>query len=103
MKGFLDFIRSQGVVGLTVGFLLGGAANDLVKSLIENVINPLLGLFIGRAEELTDVTFAVGNATVHYGAFLATLINFAVVAALIYFVIKKFGFEKIDTKKEEQK
>ena len=43
MRGFLTFIREQGVVGLAVGFILGGAISKVVTSLVENIIQPLLG------------------------------------------------------------
>ena len=51
MKGFLDFIREQGVVGLAVGFILGGAVSKLVASLVNDLINPLLGAALGVLEK----------------------------------------------------
>ena len=42
MKGFLDFIREQGVVGLAVGFILGGAVSKLVTAIITDIVNPIL-------------------------------------------------------------
>ncbi len=98
MKGFIDFIRSQGVVGLAVGFILGGAVSDLVKSLIDNIINPLLGLLLNQAKGLTEATFAIGDATIKYGALINTVINFCVIAAVVYFGIKKLGLDKLDKK-----
>lgn len=100
MKGFIDFIRTQGVVGLAVGLVLGSAVSDLVKSLIDNFVNPILGLVLGQAEGLKSASFAIGNATITYGAFLSTLINFVVVAAVVYFVVKRLGFDKLDKSKE---
>jgi large conductance mechanosensitive channel len=43
MKGFLNFIREQGVVGLAVGFILGGSVSKVVTSLVTDIINPVLG------------------------------------------------------------
>ncbi len=51
MKGFLEFIRAQGVASLAVGFILGGAVSDLFKSLIDNIINPLLVSFLTRLRD----------------------------------------------------
>lgn len=66
MQGFLEFIRTQGVVGLAVGFILGGAVSDLVKSLIDNIINPLLGILLNQAQGLTSANFIILGATIKY-------------------------------------
>lgn len=99
MKEFLEFVRTQGAVGLAVGFILGGAVSDLVKSLIDNIINPLLGLLLGQAQGLTSATFMILEATIKYGALISTLVNFAVIALVVYFGVKKLGLDKMDIKK----
>ncbi|MFA5132445.1 MAG: MscL family protein [Candidatus Paceibacterota bacterium] len=100
MKGFLDFIRSQGAVGLAVGFLLGGAVSDLVKSLIDNVINPLLSILLNQAQGITQSSVIFLGATIKYGALFTTFINFCVIAAVVYFGVKKLGLDKLDKKKD---
>ena len=100
MKGFIDFIRTQGVVGLAVGLVLGSAVSELVKSLIDNFVNPILGLVLGQAEGLKSASFAIRAANITYGAFLSTLINFVVIAAVVYFAVKRLGFDKLDRPKE---
>mgnify|MGYP003419490206 CR=1 FL=1 len=100
MKGFLEFVRTQGVVGLAVGFVLGGAVSDLVKSLIDNVINPILGIVLNRASGLTTADVVVLGATIKYGALLSTLINFTVISFVVYFSVKKLGIDKLDKKKD---
>ncbi len=100
MKGFLDFVREQGVVGLAVGFILGGAVSDLVKSLIDNIINPILGIVINQAEGLASAQFYVLGSYIRYGALISTLINFIVISAVVYFGVKKLGLDKLDKKKE---
>jgi large conductance mechanosensitive channel len=67
MKGFLDFIREQGAVGLAVGFILGGAVSDLVKSIIDNIVNPLLGIVLNNVKGLEAATFEILGATIKYG------------------------------------
>lgn len=99
MKGFLEFVREQGVVGLAVGFILGGAVSDLVKSLIDNIISPLLGLLLNQAKGLTEASFAIGSAVIKYGALINTLINFIVIAMVVYFGVKKLGLDKLDKAK----
>lgn len=98
MKGFIDFIRTQGVVGLAVGFILGGAVSGVVKSIVDDVVNPILGLVLGQAEGLMEATFMVGTATIKYGSFINTFINFLVVAGVVYFGVKWLGLDKLDKK-----
>lgn len=93
--GFIQFIREQGVVGLAIGFILGGAVSALVKSLVENVINPLIGLAVGNVDVLSS--YMIGP--VGFGAFLTALINFIIIAAVVYWGFKGLGLDKLDTKK----
>lgn len=99
MKQFLDFIKEQGIAGLAVGFILGGAVSDLVKSLIDNIISPLLGILLNQAQGLTQADFVVLGASVKYGALISTLINFLVIASVVYFGVKKLGLDKLDKQK----
>lgn len=98
MKGFIEFIRTQGVVGLAVGFILGGAVSGLVKSVVDDIVNPLLGLVLGKAEGLMTATATIGGATVKYGSFINTFVNFVVIAAVVYFGVKMLGLDKLDKK-----
>lgn len=99
MKGFLEFIREQGVVGLAVGFILGGAVSKVVSSLVEDVINPLLGIILGAAGNLSDASLSVGSATLMWGKFVTGMIDFVVIAAVVYFGVKGLGLDKLDKKK----
>lgn len=99
MKGFVDFIREQGVVGLAVGFILGGAVSKTVSSLVDNIINPLVGLAMGKVD-LADKALTLGDASLKYGAFLSTIVDFVIVAAVVYFGVKALGLDKLDKKKE---
>jgi len=62
MKGFIEFIREQGVMGLAVGFILGGSVKELVTSLVNDLVNPLVGIFLGRAGELKKIFLQIGPA-----------------------------------------
>lgn len=95
MDGFVTFIRKQGVMGLAVGFLLGGAASKLVSSLVEDLVQPVLGLVLGSTEGLAALTLG----PVKYGHFLAVLLDFIVVAFVVYAVFKKLQLESLDVKK----
>lgn len=97
---FLDFIRTQGVIGFATGFILGGAVSTLVKSFIENLVNPVLGVLLGRARDLSAAYLPFFGSQIMYGKFLNDLISFFVLAAVVYFGIKKIGLEKIDKPKK---
>lgn len=99
MTGFLNFIREQGVVGLAVGFILGGAVSKVVTGLVEDIINPLVGLALGSAEGLKEASVSVGSAKVLYGALLSTTIDFLIIALVVYFGVKLMGLDKLDKAK----
>lgn len=102
--GFTAFIRTQGVVGLAVGLVLGGAVTIVVKSLIDNVVMPPLGFVLGSAEGLKGLELNLGktaagqDTVLHYGVFLNDLINFIVIAVVVYLVVHILGFDRIDKK-----
>ena len=97
--GFIVFIREQGVVGLAVGFILGGAVSGLVNSLVTNLINPLIA-WVFDTSNLTAKTATIGQAELGWGAVVTTLINFVIIAAVVYYGVKGLGLDKLDKKKE---
>lgn len=98
--GFLDFIREQGVVGLAVGFILGGAVSKVVASLVSDLINPFLSVILGAAGELKDAALFIGPVKITWGNFAATLIDFIVIALVVYFGVKLIGLDRLDKKKQ---
>lgn len=98
MKGFLDFVREQGVVGLAVGFILGGAVSKVVTALVTDIINPLIGVALGSIN-LKSNYWAVGHAKIMWGDMISVLIDFLVVALVVYFGVKWLRLEKLDKKK----
>ncbi len=96
MKGFIAFIREQGVIGLAVGFILGGAVAKVVASLVEDILNPFIGLALGAAGNLDAYSFMVGSAEVRWGNFIAVIVDFLVIALVVYFGVKGLGLDKLD-------
>lgn len=99
LSGFFNFIRTQGVAGFAIGFILGRATSDLVGSLVNDIINPLIGLAFARFTDLSKLAWTVNGSTIGYGKFLSLLINFLILAAVVYFGIKKLS-EVFDKPKE---
>jgi large conductance mechanosensitive channel len=100
VKSFLNFIREQGVVGLAVGFILGGAVSKVVASLVADIINPVLGILLGAAGGLKEAYTKIGPAKLMWGSFISTLIDFLVIALVVYFGVKALKLDKLDKKKE---
>ena len=100
MKGFFTFIREQGVMGLAIGFILGGAVSKVVSALVEDIINPLLGLALGSVEGLAEASVAVGEAQILWGDFVTVLIDFIIIAAVVYFIFKGLKLDSLDKKKD---
>jgi len=96
MKGFLEFIREKGVVGLAVGFILGGSISRLVTSLVSDVVNPIIGLLLGFTKGLQTASFKIGSATILWGHFVSTLIDFLIVALVVYFGVKILRLDKFE-------
>lgn len=99
MQGFLEFVRTQGVVGLAVGFILGGAVSKVVSSVVTDIINPLIGMVLGSVEGLKTMSVSLGSAEIMLGNFVSVLIDFLIIAAVVYFGVKGLGLEKLDKPK----
>lgn len=100
IQDFIDFIRKQGVVGLAIGIILGAAVSKLVGSIVTDIINPVIGIFLGKLGDLRNLVIPVLNAKIMIGNFISALIDFSIIAAVVYFGIKKLGLEKLDKPKE---
>jgi len=99
MKGFIDFIRERGVIGLAVAFIIGGAITQLVASLVTDIINPTLGIVLSRTKSLETMSLSLGGSKILWGHFVDVTINFLIVSFVVYLIFKVLGLEKIDKKK----
>lgn len=98
MQGFVNFIKEQGVVGLAVGFILGGAVSKVVSALVTDIINPILGLALGAADGLKTASFGIGSAQILYGDLISVVIDFLVIALVVYYGVRSLGLDKLDKK-----
>ncbi len=99
--GFTTFIREQGVVGLAVGFILGAAVAKVVTSLVNDVINPVIGGLLGQTGGLKSATFKLGSATVAWGSFIGTMIDFFIIAGVVYLGVKILHLDRLDVKSDK--
>jgi len=96
---FKTFISRGNVLDLAVGVIIGGAFQSLVKSLTDNIISPILGCF--SEVDFNSYTLTIGNLNLKYGAFLTDIINFIIMAFIVFLIVKVMN--KILTKKEKTK
>ncbi|MDP1625222.1 MAG: MscL family protein [bacterium] len=97
--GFFHFVRTQGVAGFAIGFILGRAVSDLIGSFVNDIINPVIGLALTRFTDLASLSVSINGSTIGYGKFISLFINFLILAAVVYFGIKKLS-EKFDQPKD---
>lgn len=88
-KEFREFAFKGDVIDLAVGIVIGAAFGGIVKSFVDNLINPLIGLLGGGKAALDGLAIHISpSVAITYGAFLSTLLNFLIVAVAIFLVVK---------------
>lgn len=99
---FKKFISRGNVIDMAVGIIIGGAFTGIVSSLVEDIINPLIGLFGGRNFDRYSITL-LGEATLNYGKFLTAVMNFVIMAFVVFLLVSMINktAEKMKPKKEE--
>lgn len=98
VKGFMEFLKQYKVIDLAIAFVIGVAATTLIKSLVDNVIMPIITPFIpGGAWQ--EAVWTIGPVVIGWGAFLGALINFVIVALVVYLIAKHLMKEEKVTKK----
>lgn len=98
-KEFKEFALRGNVLDLAVGVIIGAAFGKIVTSLVNDIIMPLIGLLLAGID-FKDLSFTVGDATVLYGSFIQTIVDFLIVAFSIFLFIRFFNRFK---RKEEEK
>lgn len=100
LKEFAGFLKEYKVVSLAVAFVMGEASSSLVSSLVKDVFMPIISPFTS-AESWREATLHFGPVTIAYGTLLADIINFVVVAFLIFIIVRKLL--KLEAVTEEKK
>ena len=98
---FRTFISRGNVLDLAVGVIIGGAFQNLVTSLTDNIISPILGCF--TEADFSAYSLKIGNLTLKYGAFLTDIINFVIMAFIVFLIVKFMNKILAKPKKEEKK
>src|SRR5262249_42343595 len=90
MEDFQKFAFKGNMIDLAVGLIIGTAFGGIIKSLVENIFMPLISFVLPAEHGYTEWTIKVDDKTIPYGKFLGELVNFLVVALVLYLFIAKF-------------
>jgi large conductance mechanosensitive channel len=99
IQKFVVFIRTQGVIGLAVAVVLGGAVQKVVTALVNDMITPLIGLFMGKGADLKTATFTIHDSVFAWGNLVSTMIDFLIIAFVIYIFVKVLRADMLDKPK----
>ena len=100
LEEFKAFAMKGNVIDLAVAVVIGAAFGKIVASLVDNLITPLVGIFMGGVD-FTELSYTVGEAVFGYGAFIQSVIDFTIVAFVIFMVIKAINKAKGPEEKKE--
>lgn len=84
---FKDFIAKGNVMDMAVGIIIGAAFTAIVGSLVADIITPIIGLFMGGID-FGGLTASVGDAVFTYGNFIMAIINFLIIAFVVFMLVK---------------
>ena len=101
MKEFKEFISNGNVMDMAVGIIIGVAFTAIVTALVENILMPIIGAICGGLS-LEDMSVKVGNAAIGYGAFIQAIINFMLIAFVLFSIIKALNKAKAVAIKEAE-
>lgn len=104
LKEFKSFIAKGNVLDLAVAVIIGNAFGAIVKSLVDDLLMPIIGIIIG-GKGVQNWSVSLGTAVVKYGNFIQTIINFLIIGFILFMIIKIFNTmnKKMSKKKEEEK
>lgn len=87
LKEFREFVMRGNVLDLAVGVIIGGAFGKIVGSLVNDILMPLIGLLLGGIN-FADQAIQIGQAAVKWGAFVQAVIDFLIIAFVIFLIIR---------------
>lgn len=87
LKEFKKFALKGNIVDMAIGVVIGGAFQKIVNSLVNDIIMPAISVLTGKVD-FSDMVFTVGNASIKYGNFITTVVDFLIIAFSIFIVMK---------------
>ncbi len=96
---FKEFINRGNVMDLAVGVIIGGAFSKIVSSLVDDIIMPIIGIFVNQ--NFIDLKIVVRNSEITYGMFIQNVIDFFLIAISIFFMVKLINVFRKKEKEED--
>jgi len=87
LKQFKEFVMRGNVLDLAVAVIIGGAFGKIVSSLVNDIIMPVVGIFMGGID-FSGLQLTVGSAVITYGVFIQTIVDFLIVAFVIFLIVR---------------
>ena len=101
IKEFKEFISKGSVMDMAVGIIIGSAFTAIVTSLVEDILMPIIGV-IGGGHGVDELSIKVGSAVIAYGKFISAIINFLLIALVLFMIIKAMNKARSIVVKEEE-
>lgn len=115
LQEFKEFALKGNMMDLAIGMIIGSAFTSIVSSLVDDIINPFLGLFTGQIDfsnlficldgneyATLEAAESAGAAVIKYGSFISNLINFIIMALVVFLIVKGLNVLRKSTEKKEE-
>jgi large conductance mechanosensitive channel len=101
LKEFREFISRGNVIDLAVAVIIGAAFTAIINSLVDDIIMPFIGVLLGGVD-FSSLSINVGEATIAYGNFIQAIINFLLIALVLFFMVRTINRISAQKEKEEE-
>jgi len=99
---FKEFAMKGSMIDMAVGIIIGAATGKVVSALVDSVIMPVVGVLMGGVD-FSNLSIKVGEAAIGYGAFIQAIIDFIIIAFVIFMLLKFINNMKKNSEEEESK
>lgn len=87
IKEFKEFAMKGNVMDLAIGVIIGGAFGKIITSLVDNILMPIIGILL-QGVNFEALVFRVGSAEIKYGLFIGAILDFIIIALVLFLIIK---------------
>ena len=103
IQEFKEFAMKGSLIDMAVGIIIGAAVGKMVSTLVENILMPIIGVLLGGVN-FSDLSITVGDAAIGYGAFIQAIIDFMIIAFVIFMILKAIAKmkESFEAEKAEE-
>ena len=100
VQEFKEFSMKGSLIDMAVGIIIGAAVSEMVGTLVDSILRPVIGVFMGGVD-FSQLSITVGDAAIGYGAFIQALIDFLIIAFVIFMILKMINRMKAGAEEEQ--